>query len=339
VLVNRCDFLNPSFKDHIVIFASIHALPAPNGIMETPSSLKGDTFATAAFRIYAQGWETPTDKVVSAREAASKLCELIVESSDAYGCIYGSIDALQHFACEAPSAIDYGLDVVSQAAAKLPDSIEHNYGKGAQGVINILKWYLVEFSTFFQGNVPPFGIGKETTDDRDSHEGSNITFSRPEVSKSKPVVLRKLYDFQRARLGIIVLLAMQARCHSKGLACLNRGEHVGDHAVVLIRNALNPLHEGTPRWSKVDFIACCILLRGCAKSLIGVLPTELRDSTVANWNEGFTAFLHSDEGTKNLDDDFVVKIHAAVRCNASGGTQLSLMCILESPRKPEQRSS
>lgn len=150
MLVNRCDFLKPSFTDYIVVFASIHALPAPNGIMETPSSLKGDTFATAAFCIYAQGWETPTDKVVSAREAASKLCELIVESSDAYGCIYGSIDALQHFACEAPSAIDYGLDVVSQAAAKLPNSVEHNYGKGAQGVINILKWYLVEFSTFFQ---------------------------------------------------------------------------------------------------------------------------------------------------------------------------------------------
>jgi hypothetical protein len=187
--------------------------------------------------------------------------------------------------------------------------------------------------------VPPFGIGKETADDRDSHEGSNITFPWSEVSKSKPVVGRKLHDFQRARLGIIVLLAMQARCHSKGLAYLNRGEHVGDHAVILIKNALNPLHEGTPCWSKVDFIACSILLRGCAKSLIDVLPTELRDSTVANWNEGFTAFLHSDEGTKNLDDDFVVKIHAAVRCNATRGTQLSLMCIPESPRKPEQRSS
>jgi hypothetical protein len=116
-------------------------------------------------------------------------------------------------------------------------------------------------------------------------------------------------------------------------------EHVGDHAVILIKNALNPLHEGTPCWSKVDFIACCILLRGCAKSLIVVLPTELRDSTVVNWNEGFTAFLHSDEGTKNLDDDFVVKIHATVRCNATGSTQLSLMCIPESPRKPEQWSS
>jgi hypothetical protein len=55
VLVNRCDFVKPSFKDRIAIFASIHALPAPNGIMETPNSLKGDTFATAAFRIYAKG--------------------------------------------------------------------------------------------------------------------------------------------------------------------------------------------------------------------------------------------------------------------------------------------
>ena len=285
--------------------------------METPSSLKSDTSATAAFRIYAQGWETSTDKVISARETASKLCDLVMESSDAYGSIYGSIYALQQFACEAPSAIDYGLDVVSQAAAKLPESVEHNYGKGSQGVMNILKWYLVEFSTFFQGHVPPFGIGNETTDDRDSREGSNITFQRSEVSNSKPVVLRKLHDFQRARLGIIVLMAMQARCHSKGLARLNRGEHMGDHAVVLINNALDPFLEGTPCWSKVDFIACCILLRGCAKSLIDALPTELRDPTVAKWVKGFTSFLHSDEGTRNLDDDFVVKIHAAVRCNAT----------------------
>lgn len=176
--------------------------------METLSSLKRDTSATAAFRIYAQGWETSTDKIISARQAASKLCDLVVESSDAYGCIYGSIDALQQFACEAPSAIDYGLDVVSQAAAKLPESVEHNYGKGTQGVMNILKWYLVESSTFFQGHVPPFGISKETTDDRDSREGSNITFQRSEVSDSKLVVLKKLHDFQRARLRTIILMAM-----------------------------------------------------------------------------------------------------------------------------------
>jgi hypothetical protein len=48
MLVNPCNFLKPSFKDHIVIFASVHALPAPNRIMETLSSLKGDTFAAAA---------------------------------------------------------------------------------------------------------------------------------------------------------------------------------------------------------------------------------------------------------------------------------------------------
>lgn len=92
---------------------------------------------------------------------------------------------------------------------------------------------------------------------------------------------------------------------------------MGDHAVVLINNALDPLHEGTPCWSKVDLIACCTLLRGCAKSLIDVLPTELRDPTVAKWVKGFTSFLHNDEGTKNLDDDFVVKTHAAVRCNVT----------------------
>ena len=304
-------------KDHPVTFASVHAVPASDSIMEMPSYLEGDTSAMAAFSIYAQGWETSIDQVISAREAASQLCDLVMESSDAYGCIYSSIDALQQFACEAPSAIDYGLDVVSQAATKSPESIEHNYGKGRQGVMNILKWYLVEFSTFFQGHVPPFGIGKETTDDRDSREGSNLTFQRSEVSNSKPVVLRKLHDFQRARLGIIVLMAMQARCHSKGLARLNRGQHVGDHAVVSINNALDPFHNGTPRWSKVDFIACCILLRGCAKSLIDALPTEMRDPTVAKWVEGFTSFLQSDEGTTNLDDDFVVKVHAAVSCNAT----------------------
>lgn len=120
---------------------------------------------------------------------------------------------------------------------------------------------------------------------------------------------------------------MQARCHSKGIARLDRGEHVGDHAIVLIRNVLDPLLPRSPCWSKVDFIGCCILLRGCAKALIDVVPVELRDTTVANWNKGFTSILHSGEGTNNLGGDFVVKIHAAVGCNASGGTSQSLIRI------------
>ncbi len=109
---------------------------------------------------------------------------------------------------------------------------------------------------------------------------------------------------------------MLARCHSTDIARLISGDYFGDHAAILIDNALDPFHDGSPVWSKADFIANCILLRGCAKSLLETIPADSKDDKLQHWKDGFAAFLHSDaepgHTRKNRDNDFVVKAHAAV---------------------------
>jgi hypothetical protein len=140
----------------------------------------------------------------------------------------------------------------------------------------------------------------------------NILFTPSEVNNSRSAVLQKLEDWQKDRLDILVMMTQMGRCHSKGYARLNRGEHTGDQAVASIDNALDGERSWTPRWAKAGFIACCILLRSCAKSIIDTLPEDSRVSAPARWKEGLALFLHSHEGGRNVDDDFGVKLHASV---------------------------
>jgi hypothetical protein len=280
-------------------------------IMDVPKEIEGVSDALLAWRIYTAYWDPAalhTDGInAQVNNAAQELSENISRSSDSGECIYVSILALKAFLCQQPSALDFGLDVFRTAAARLPQSVEHNYGKGRKGAETMLKFFFVDLSTFFQDMIPPAKLGKT-----DTVEGSNIVFQREEIVDAREDVLKKIQDWQYAKLEIIVLLAMLGRCHSKNYARLSRGEHIGDHATILINNVLQRHSEGTPKWSKSDFVGCCILLRACASSLIATLPADSRDVTVANWKKGFTAFLYSDGGGSNEDDNFAVKVNAAV---------------------------
>ena len=42
------------------------------------------------------------------------------------------------------------------------------------------------------------------------------------------------------------------------------------------------------------------------------LPVEKRDSLRTRWMEQLASFLHTGQGTGNPDNDFAVKLHAAV---------------------------
>ena len=72
----------------------------------------------------------------------------------------------------------------------------------------------------------------------------------------------------------------------------------------------------TPRWSKADFVGACVLIPACTKSLLEGLPENKRETTLAYWKDGFASFLPNDDGGRNVEEDFVVKIHAAVRSSA-----------------------
>lgn len=271
--------------------------------MEIPKEVQFDAEALAAWRIYL-------------KDAAKELQDLMEASSDAYECIYGSIDTLEKLLNQFPSAIDFGLEVLRKAFRELLESVHHNYGKGPEGAENILKWYLIEFSTFFQGNVPPYGIGAQDTMHSPLPDASNIRFTSREFLESQDAGFEFLEAFQKARLSIIVLLAMEGRCHAMGFARLNRGDaranHIGGAIVVTIYNILDREHAVSPLWSKADLVGCCILLRSCEKSLLEAIPADLRDKILTGWNGGFTAFLYGGDEGKNVDDDFVVKVHAAV---------------------------
>lgn len=102
---------------------------------------------------------------------------------------------------------------------------------------------------------------------------------------------------------------MQARSHVKKISHLN----CPDFVTPIIHNALNPLRQNViPIWGKAEFIGCCILLRGCAKTLMDQIPVEEREKMVTAWTEGLAWFLQHDP-CQTAGGFLVLKIHAAVR--------------------------
>jgi hypothetical protein len=290
----------------------------------TSQKSDGGTAVSATSKIYASVYSPagPTGNDAASVETASQaLKTVIVGAQDAGNCIYECIEALHQFGCEHPPAIDLALSIFQRAIALLPSTLETTYGKGSGAGTSQLIWWLIEESMSFQGDVEPRDVGVETVDEPASSErsldtidGSNVNFGDKDIRSNLSLVLTKLMNFKKERLALIVSLALQARCHALDVARLNRGDHAGDHAMHLIRNALDPLHQGTPRWSKVDFIACCILLRGCARSLLQTIPGDHGDTTLQSWRDGLVAFINNDNGTQwnQQNIDFAIKAHAAV---------------------------
>jgi hypothetical protein len=330
--------------------------------------------------------------------------------------IYTAVCDVQAFGCSSPAGLDYALRVYAAAAAQLPSAaasaadsaspssssppaasaaahvVRNCYGTGAEAALGQLRMWLADWALFFQGDVDPDDVGRETTWDRAAAaagvDTSNVVFSHAEVAQNLPGVLAKLRNFSHARREQTIALAMLARAHSLDIARLWRGgncsndengdgnnddDHddggddgkngsksgggaggkiapagVGDHAAVLVDGALDPFRQTSPPWCMADFIATCVMLRGCAGSLLGMLPPpkqgkrlEKQEKKLREWREGFADFLHSedwrkrsdatenvggkraagtlDEGAakeqhsvKNRNDDFVVKMHAGV---------------------------
>ena len=141
-------------------------------------------------------------------------------------------------------------------------------------------------------------------------DASNVILSKSEVTDNQPALLYRLQRWQEQRLDIIVLLAWLGRSWSKDFA-----RQQPDNLFYPINNAIEAgarQRKHTPLWSKADFVGACVLIRACAKSLLEGLPEDKRDATMAYWKDGFTSFLHNDDGGRNVEEDFAMKIHAAV---------------------------
>lgn len=283
--------------------------------MDPPEDILDEPVGVAAFHIYAHSWQATDDDNNDIKnnvtDAASKLRDEIVSNDDKEEAVYCAIRALHKFACKAPPALDHALDVMGQAFARLPADIQLLGIKGPEGALVMVKYWLVEWSSRFKGSAYSDALEEEKHSGADidkTQESTNVYFEQSEISGSVDTVLERVRNLQTGRMEFIVALAMQGRCHSKGISHWS----IMDSAVPIIDNILNPSNPNQiPIWGKAEFIACSVLLRGSAKTLISKIPAESREKKLAEWVKGFGRFLHHDP-CQTMGGDFALKLHAAV---------------------------
>ncbi|KAI9704914.1 MAG: hypothetical protein M1836_006694 [Candelina mexicana] len=200
-----------------------------------------------------------------------------------------------------------------------PEAVENTYGNGKDAGQFNLHWTLIEESQRFQGLVQP-DIGEA-----DAEDASNINFNEQDLKERTTDVLTKIENWRGDRQDLLIWMATQARSYSLGAVELN---NVGSRASALsaIRFGLDTagvVKKSSRPWSKTDFLAACILLRGCAKSLKQAYEAVGQGDVVVDWVNQFGLFIQSDKQAgngRNRDNDFVLKYNAAlVLQNYAGG--------------------
>lgn len=256
----------------------------------------------------------------SSQLAPDALASSIASSPDPAEALYDTCDAIQALGLGAPQALDLALQTYASMSTKLPDKVENSYGKGKDAAIGQLRWWLIETCNFFQGGSKPVDVGQELVRERElgpEQDQASLQFNNKEVNERLPNVLARIKSFREERNGHIIALAMLGRAHAKGIVKINRGEFVGDHIATLVDAALQVSRDSSPKWRKVDYIAECVLLRSCAKSLMDSMPKDQREARLKGWRDGFAQFLSKDlarsgDVPKNKNGDFEVAVHAAV---------------------------
>lgn len=192
--------------------------------MEPPEEIPDESYGVAAFHLLAHSWKTtehstdPAENKRSINKAASELWQVVIDSDDPEEAVYCSVRALHTFACKATPALEHSLDIIAQAFTDLPEPTEFPAGKGAEGAFDILAWWFIEWSGRFKG--PAYSTPSEQSrhckvDASHTHDSTNIY---PDLSDT-PIE-------EISRLEFIVAMAIQARCHVKGISYLNCPETV-----------------------------------------------------------------------------------------------------------------
>ncbi|KAI9717910.1 MAG: hypothetical protein M1812_004437 [Candelaria pacifica] len=242
---------------------------------------------------------------------AKELSDLIAGSSLPSEWIHISILVLHSRAMEHPTSLDHLLKIYSAACELFPESVENSKGTGKDAGQLDLHWTLIEESQRFQGLVQP-DIGEADTED-----ASNINFREEDLKERTTDVLTKIDNWRADRQDLLVWMATQARSYSLGAVELN---NVGSRA-----SALSAIQFGLDRagvvkkssrpWSKADFLAACVLIRGCARSLKEAFDAAGQGDVVVDWVNQFGLFIQSDNQAsngRNTDNDFVLKSNAAL---------------------------
>lgn len=214
--------------------------------------------------------------------------------------IWSTILAIHQYASTTPQALDFMLLVYAAACNQFPNTVSNEYGQGPTAGLQQLKWWLTEEANGFQGLLmPPKSIGRLDTADR-----SNILFESGNVERDLDQVLSQIEEWRKERTSWLVAAAMQSRCLSLGIMRVNDGRQIA----ALIDSGLN---AGQSRWGKVDFIGACIMIRGCAKSLLDHPSSDAIPGRLHSWKSTLESFLRHDAGSSS-SSDFVITYHASV---------------------------
>jgi hypothetical protein len=266
--------------------------------MDTSASGVGEVLA-----IFSEYWIQDGRLDINAASAA--LCESTTKSKDPGQYISSTLLALHEFASARPNSIDFLVRVYATAVDDFPSSIEGEYGVGPVAGEEQLSWWLVDETNFFREMDRPV-----TIETRDPSDPSNVEFEDKDVRDKLSDVLGRTYEWKAERHRLIVLAAIQARCFALGIVRVKFPN--GYEAESLIDGAIE-LREG--KLSVGDFVAGCMLLRGCAKSLTEALRILGKTDKLDQWKSKFKAFLcsHNVSSSEQLNgNDWIVKSNAAV---------------------------
>ena len=237
--------------------------------------------------------------------AAAALCESTTKSEDAGRYISSTLLALCKFASARPDSIDFLVRVYAAAVDRFPSSIESDYGTGSVAGEEQLSWWLVDETDPFRETERPVAI-----EERDPRDPSNVDFEESDVKYKLTDVLGRIQDWKAERHRLIILAAIQSRCFALGIVRIKFPD--GYEAESFIDCAIER-REGQTCLG--DFIAGCILLRGCAKSLTEALQALGKTNKLDQWKRKFEACLHNHEASssdRSNENDWIIKSNAAV---------------------------
>ena len=253
---------------------------------------------------------TPTTEH-TASTASNDLLALILQLDNLHisGTLEQIICILLEFCGSQPAGIDWALLTFDTLLKDIPPDGKFSDGTGPEGAREVFRWYIIDHAVFYQGDVSP-SIGRETAWDGEAIDSSTVYFLAEEVKDKPDDVIQKMENLAKARRDFMVLMAVKGRAYALDVVRVQTREYPGDSTGEFVDLALDYEHGGSPPWSRVDCVACLLMLRGCAKSLLETTPVHKREAKKKSWVDGLEKLLVS--GVEDKVDDFYIKAHAAV---------------------------
>ena len=264
-----------------------------------PGPQESYQYQEEAFAILKNGWQGNDHSRTGIEATAQALANRAASVPDAETLLFPRqiVRAMLVHASNQPQTLDFMLLTFSEAIQMLPRTLTDKHGSGSDTTITQLKWLLIGEFRGFDGFLLPDSSATIDVEDR-----SNLKFQQAQIKANLGGVLSQIRDWRFQRQIWLVASATKARCFA--LEILRR--KLGEQIESAVDDGLNRKHE---RWSKVDMLGACILLRGCARSLKANVPTS--KVKIFSWKTSLENFLLQDDESR--DNDFVIKAHAAVR--------------------------